>query len=132
MSDDRVKCFLLEPTGREREWTADGGGTCSAPIYRRKDTGEEMEFKDAPAGAMVRFPWGLTVKLPNGRSWNIDGECNNCTRKGDRSHRCWCRHGEPPDITVNKQGCETCAAGGGSIQAGDYHGMLEDGFLRRV
>lgn len=52
----------------------------------------------------------------------------NCTMPYDYEHRCWVRHGEPPAITVDKQG-HTCAAGAGSIQCGSYHGFLEDGAL---
>jgi hypothetical protein len=44
----------------------------------------------------------------------------------DGEHRCWVRHGEPPRITVDKNG-PTCQAGAGSILAGDYHGFLRDG-----
>lgn len=44
----------------------------------------------------------------------------------DAEHRCWIRHGEPPLITVDKNGL-TCAAGAGSIQCRDYHGFLRDG-----
>jgi hypothetical protein len=73
----------------------------------------------------------LVVVCPNGCEWMIDGPASNCTMPQDRgpfssSHRCWVRHGEPPNITVDKAG-RTCAAGAGSIQAGDYHGFLRDG-----
>jgi hypothetical protein len=121
---NRVRCFMLVATG---EVVSPRPGV-TAPLYRRADTGEVLTFADAPAGAMVGFEWGLTVKLPNGRSWNIDSEATNCTRKGVKSHRCWIRHGTPPDITVDKNG-DTCAAGAGSIQAGDYHGFLRNGHL---
>lgn len=123
-----VKCFLLEPTGKT--WWSDDR-VYYAPIYRRADTGEEMTFRDAPPGAMVEWErMGLVVKLPNGRTWHIDSEASNCTRKGDKSHRCWIRHGTPPLITVDKNG-ETCAAGAGSIMAGDYHGFLRNGVLEQ-
>ncbi len=68
----------------------------------------------------------LMVVCPNGRHWNIDSRASNCTMPDDKLHRCWCRHGEPPMITVDKNGL-TCAAGGGSIIVGDYHGMLQNG-----
>lgn len=127
-----VRCFLLEPTDETVTQSRADGGSVSWRMYRRVDTGEVTSFRDAPAGAMVLFDWGLTVKLPNGRSWNIDGEATNCDRKGDKSHRCWCRHGTPPNITVDKTpepGGSTCGAGAGSIQAGDYHGFLRGGVL---
>ena len=67
-------------------------------------------------------------KLPNGREWDIDSRCSNCTLPDDRIHRCWVRHGEPPNIHVDKNG-HTCSAGAGSILAGDYHGFLHNGEL---
>jgi hypothetical protein len=121
-------------------------------IYRRADTGAEVTLRHrhptdaggpapAPPGAMWDAWWmpqswrgpdgiALTVRLPNGRDWMVDAEASNCTRKGDRSHKCWVRHGDPRTGTVHvdKDG-DTCAAGAGSIQAGDYHGFLQLGFL---
>lgn len=105
-------------------------------LYRRSDTGELTTIDDAPPGAMydaLWIPWwggpdglSLMVKCPNGASWWIDGRASNCTMPDDDTHRCWIRHGDPPRITVDKAGV-TCAAGAGSIQAGDYHGFLRDG-----
>jgi hypothetical protein len=72
----------------------------------------------------------LNVQTPGG-SWCIDSYCSNCTRRGE-PHSCWCRHGEAPNITVDKipnPGETTCSAGAGSIQCGDYHGFLRNGFL---
>lgn len=94
-------------------------------------------LRDAPAGAMWDALWwpkkgpdgrALYVRLPNGRDWHIDGRASNCTRRDDNVHQCWVRHGEPPDVTVGKDG-DTCAAGAGSILAGDYHGFLRGGYL---
>jgi len=68
----------------------------------------------------------LIAILPNGREWDIDGRATNCTLSQDRLHRCWIRKGEPPMITVNKDG-HTCSAGAGSIASGDYHGFLVNG-----
>ena len=68
----------------------------------------------------------LLAMLPNGWIWIIDSRASNCTLPNDRLHRCWCRHGEPPNITVDKNGL-TCAAGAGSIQGGSYHGFLTNG-----
>lgn len=101
--------------------------------------GDEYTWRTAPPGAMVWAHWApewrqgfdgrsLLVKLPNGLEWSVDSEANNCTRKGDRTHRCWVREGEPPNVTVGKSG-ETCAAGAGSILSGNYHGFLRDGVL---
>jgi hypothetical protein len=72
----------------------------------------------------------LIIMTPGGE-WNVDSRASNCSRKEDRTHRCWVRHGTPPQLTVDKNG-DTCAAGGGSIQAGSYHGVLADGILVQV
>lgn len=110
--------------------------------WKRTDTGEEYpNISDAPPGAMWDAPWlhnipeyhgpdglSLIVKLPNGREWCIDSRANNCDMPTDTKHKCWVRHGEPPNLTVDKQGL-TCGAGAGSIQCGDYHGFLQNGFL---
>lgn len=72
----------------------------------------------------------LMVKLANGHDWTVDSEASNCTRPGE-PHECWVRHGDPREchVTVDKNSPNTCAAGGGSILAGDYHGFLQDGVL---
>lgn len=85
------------------------------------------------------WPWkgpdgrSICVVLPNGHTWGIDMVATNCTRPDDkatppeqRQHWCWLRHGEPPVLTVDKDG-PTCAAGAGSILSGDYHGFLRNG-----
>lgn len=104
-------------------------------LYRRSDTGALTTLRTAPEGAMWNAPWypwkgpdglSLVVRCPGGAEWMIDGRANNCTLPNDDVHRCWIRHGEPPRITVDKNGL-TCSAGAGSIQAGSYHGFLRDG-----
>lgn len=131
---------------------ADGDAAVSGwkhwrPRYRRVDTGEVFEhLASAPPGAMWDATWMhdckggyflggpnsdgrfLVVRLPNGHDWCIDSRASNCTTPNDKTHRCWVRHGEPPNITVDKNG-KTCAAGAGSIQSGDYHGFLRNGEL---
>jgi hypothetical protein len=121
-------------------------------IYLRSDTGEKVTLRSrqasdvggpaaAPPGACWDAWWmpedwrgpdgiALMVRCPNGRDWHVDGQASNCTRPGDRTHKCWIRHGDPraANVTVDKNG-ETCAAGAGSIQAGDYHGFLQAGVL---
>lgn len=74
---------------------------------------------------VVRVPDGDN---PHGHPWNIDGRANNCTMKDERSHRCWVRHGEPPNVHVDKNG-HTCAAGAGSILTDKWHGFLHNGEL---
>ncbi len=68
----------------------------------------------------------LRAVLPNGSSWDIDGRASNCTKPKERTHRCWVRTGEPPNVTVGKNG-DTCAAGAGSIAVDGYHGFLKNG-----
>lgn|GEM_PF-3226888 len=73
----------------------------------------------------------LHAVLPNGHHWDLDARASNCTLPDDRLHRCWVRHGEPPAITVDKDGL-TCRAGRGSVASGDYHGLLRDGVFTDV
>lgn len=95
----------------------------------------------APVGAMYFFDNpdpissyrphpgpNLFVNVPGGHGWCIDSRASNCSRPEDNEHHCWVRHGDPPNVTVDKNG-ETCAAGAGSIQTGDWHGFLRDGRL---
>lgn len=106
---------------------------------------ERCGAEAAPAGAMWVAGWlgdhrggpylcgrppdgWLVVRLPNGHDWMPDLRCSNCTLPDDDEHRCWVRHGAPPDVTVDKAG-RTCAAGAGSIASGGYHGFLRGGFL---
>jgi hypothetical protein len=70
----------------------------------------------------------LMVILPNGHIWDSSSRASNCTLKKDRLHRCWVRHGEPPNVTVDKAG-HTCAAGAGSIAVPGWHGFLTNGRL---
>ena len=130
-----IKCFLLEETDKTKN-----EGLYSAPIYKRVDTGEEMTLSEAPVGAIWRAPWFedypmycgtdgkcYICKTPGGE-WMIDGQASNCTKPEDNVHKCWCRHGEAPNFTVDKNG-NTCNAGGGSILKGNYHGFLRNGYL---
>lgn len=105
-------------------------------LYRR-ESGEEMSLREAPPGAMWDAWWygkwsagpdgkHLIVKCPDGHEWFIDGPASNCTKKDDHVHRCWVRHGEPPMLTVDKNGV-TCGAGAGSILTPKYHGFLRNG-----
>lgn len=148
----KIKCFMVEKTGKSKKIVSGidcpcGDPNCpvrepEVPIWKRVDTGEEFLFDDMPAGAMWYAPWYedvykgfdgrcLVVRTPAG-DWIIDSEASNCTRKGDKSHRCWCRDGVTPNITVGKSG-NTCAAGAGSILINtdnkSYHGFLRNGFL---
>lgn len=109
-------------------------------IYRRADTGEEMTIRDAPEGAMWDATWfhdipgwcgddgrSIMCRVPKKHDWHIDGGCSNCTRPNE-PHKCWVRHGQPPNLTVDKNG-NTCAAGAGSILTADWHGFLRNGEL---
>lgn len=108
-------------------------------IYKRIDTGEEFTLRDAPVGAIWNAFWmgdwqngpdgrSLVAKLPGRYDWMIDGSASNCTKPEDKVHRCWVRHGEPPNLTVDKNG-NTCNAGGGSIVVPGWHGFLINGEL---
>ncbi len=108
--------------------------------YQRTDNGEKMTLNTAPVGAIWRADWyedaaeftgidgkSYVVKTPGGL-WAIDSRASNCTLPNDTVHKCWCRHGEPPNFTVDKNG-NTCGAGAGSILQRNYHGFLRNGEL---
>jgi hypothetical protein len=140
-----MKCFLVTPVFDEPgtngsvrdDWNLENRSIIE---FERKGTGERRKHPDEfGPGAMwfaiwypINFEWQneagphLIVVLPNGRLWDIDDRANNCTLPNDATHRCWVRHGETPLVTVDKAG-PTCAAGAGSIIAGDYHGFLRNG-----
>jgi hypothetical protein len=120
---------------------ADAAQVFYASLYRRTDTGEEMTLHDAPPGAIWDAHWlhdmkgmvgpdglSLVAVCPGGSHWHIDGRASNCTLPGDLVHKCWVRHGTPPDLTVDKNGL-TCAAGAGSIATPNWHGFLRSGFF---
>lgn len=109
-------------------------------IYVCRETNERMTLRDAKVGAIWRAWWyeditgmrgvdgkSYCVKTPGG-DWLIDGHASNCTNRNDDIHKCWCRHGEAPNFTVDKNG-NTCAAGAGSIMMRGYHGFLINGEL---
>lgn len=112
-------------------------------LFRRADTGEVTTLREAPAGAMWFAPWfgdypayrgpdgkTLVVRLPpDGHDWIVDSRASNCTLPKDDVHKCWIRHGTPPNITVDKRGV-TCSAGAGSIKTPKWHGFLQNGVLR--
>ena len=130
-----IKCFWLEPTGREEKEEFPGGGSITRPIYRRVDTGEEMHWQAAPVGAMTRADWletmykgddgiCLVVKMPanadgSGKAdWVIDGESSNGGRP-------WKRTGTPPNVTVTPSIFMFPNAGG-------FHGWLRNGEITSV
>lgn len=101
--------------------------------------GKEYALADNVPGMMYDARWlhdvkgflgpdgrSLHVVCPDGHAWCIDSRAKNCTMPKDENHKCWIRHGDPPKITVDKQGV-TCSAGAGSIDTGAYHGFLRDG-----
>lgn len=137
--DSRIRCILLERTDR---WTSPNESGVSCPIYRNVHNPiEEYASKDLPIGSMYFTDYDyyhkgedgrtLWVKLPNGDMWCVDSRASNCTKPEDTEHRCWVRHGEAPNITVDKVG-NTCSAGAGSIQSGSYHGFLRNGYLEQA
>lgn len=73
----------------------------------------------APVGAMWSASWledmpqytgpdGLSLHLrtPYG-DWLIDRRSESCTRKEKKGdiHKCWIRHGTPPNITITRNDC---------------------------
>ena len=106
-------------------------------IYVRTDTRMPVLRSENTPGMMWDAYWlpqkgpdgrALVTLLPNGKEWAIDQRAKNCTLPKDTNHHCWIRKGEPPNITVSKDGI-TCQAGAGSIQIGDYHGFLRNGIF---
>lgn len=115
-----------------------------AQLFRRSDNGALETLGEAKPGAMWFAPWysdsaefrgpdgkTLVVRLPDGHDWIVDSRAANCSKRQDKVHKCWVRHGEAPNITVDKQG-NTCAAGGVSIATPKWHGFLRDGYLVRA
>lgn len=109
--------------------------------WRRPDTGEVHDApQDFGPGAMWNADWladywsgpdgrCLVAIVPGGDEWIIDSQAGNCNRAG-QEHNCWCRHGEPPNITVDnipEAGRSTCTSGLGSIQTHNWHGFLRGG-----
>lgn len=141
-----VKCFMVEPMldvpnslpfDRD-DWDPKCRGITG---WRRSDDWSDRRdhAHQFGPGAMYFATWlpkclewddetepHLYVETPGG-AWDIDSRSENCQMSGDRRHRCWIRHGTPPDITVSKIGGRTCAAGGGSILTPRYHGFLING-----
>lgn len=110
-------------------------------MVERPDLPEFMTLREATPGAIWDATWlhnhsgwcgpdgkSLICICPGGHQWHIDGRASNCTKPDDNVHKCWVRHGEPPHLTVDKSG-NTCDAGGGSIQARNWHGYLRSGEL---
>lgn len=123
--------------------------------WTRQDTGERAEHLSTfPAGAMWYAYWmppnwcwdnetepHLIVRCPNPvnndpndlfvntHDWDVDSRCSNCGSPQDRLHRCWIRHGAPPNVHVDKAGV-TCKAGAGSIALPRWHGFLTNGVLQ--
>lgn len=140
-----IRCFLVEPVLDEKTplpYEKDGWPPFFAHIgFRNPLTGEvKDEAHQFGPGAMWWATWmgknwlwdnetepHLCVEVPDG-FWDVDSRCANCTLPDDRLHRCWVRHGVPPDITVDKNGL-TCGAGGGSVQMRSWHGFLRNGEL---
>jgi len=124
-----------ERCGVEIPW--DEGTLVSGQLFRIWDTPSEAlepgclfwqdDYKGHCSGRWSNCDGRhLNAVLPNGHHWDIDSRASNCTLKEDTIHRCWVRVGEPPNVHISKDGL-SCAAGAGSILAGDYHGFLHHG-----
>lgn len=138
------------PGKRDRRWPK----TCATCPYRfkprdewqvnqlerwiRPDTGATVGYglRDIPAGAMWHAFWwpegsrfegiSLTVQLPDGLPWCVDGPTSDCKDHDNRTgHRCWTRTGDPgvvpPTVTATP-----------SILTPGYHGFLTNGQLVSV
>jgi hypothetical protein len=104
---------------------------------------EFFHLMKSPTGACWDANWlhdhrvgpdgrSLYVMCPDHHEWFVDGIASNCTRKDDKTHRCWCRQGKPEDGTLNvDKNCDTCQAGAGSILTPNWHGFLRNGFLEK-
>lgn len=100
-------------------WQISAGG-----LYRRKDNGEIVTWRDAPAGSVAEAKWWKEnewmVRLPDGSDFITCQRATNCRCPKDKpEHRCWTTTGTPPNITVTP-----------SIQTGRWHGFLTNGVLR--
>jgi hypothetical protein len=70
------------------------------------------------------------VRCPGGMQWDTDSRASNCTRKDDRTHRCWVLQRNPDGSPhTSSKGGDTCGAGAGSIQTHNWHGWLRAGQL---
>jgi hypothetical protein len=105
---------------------ADNWQHCFERLYRRVDTGALHPLDQLPAGGSYDSQWhalhgfgvgadgvSLTVVLPDGTHWNVDGPSTN-------SKTPWSRTGTPRacDVTANP-----------SIASPRYHGFLRSGWL---
>lgn len=129
---------------------SDGAGICTL-----RDPPEGAIWDAWWMGEWCSGPDGrsLHARVPGGRDWCIDGRASNCDSpcaicgvaykdhtvtgwqpgghhyQDARPHKCWIRHGEPPELTVDKNGV-TCGAGAGSIATDNWHGFLIAGYFR--
>ncbi len=101
---------------------------------------------ELPPGAMFYSDWwqhpspvdghSLSVVLPDGHIWMVEGHASNCNVEGsynDPKHFCWCRHRNPDGtFTVDhtpEPGTTTCTTGAGSILTPKWHGFLRNNKL---
>lgn len=117
----------------ERVWSTSSGKLEPGGVYwnkhHRSDDDENYPNGYCP-GRWTNCPGRhLVVILPNGHTWDVDSRASNCTLPEDRTHRCWVRDSDNLETMTVGKGGNTCAAGAGSILAGDYHGFLQNGWL---
>lgn len=116
-------------------------------LYTAED-GREMTLADAPPGAVWIAEWMpdnyringngpvYVIRLPNGTDFMPGSQAANCNRQGE-DHDCWCVHGEPPLLTIDKTpepGRSTCSSGGGSVWSNqgapnEWHGHINNGVM---
>lgn len=115
------------PPDVDLDWLRETFKTSAAALWPQGASPTDPTLPAAHPSYSFEDGDALWVQTPGG-SWCIDSRASNCTMPYDYDHRCWIRHGEPPNVTVDKNG-KTCAAGAGSIQCGNYHGFLQNGAL---
>lgn len=132
--------FMVREDGQEGRWVRRElpAGAMFYPCWLQP-TAEEpnrpLGFAEPTNGKVLSVICPENQDGTGTAEWIIDSYCSNCDRKGER-HHCWCRHGVPPNITVNKTPPDdlgTCNAGAGSIwikMPHGWHGFLVDGWLR--
>jgi hypothetical protein len=114
------------PPDVDLQWLRETFASSAKTLWRGPSPTDPTLPAAHPSYSFIDGP-ALWVMTPGG-SWCVDSRASNCTQPYDYAHRCWIRHGEPPSITVDKNGL-TCQAGAGSIAVGSYHGFLRNGQL---
>jgi hypothetical protein len=90
----------------------------------------EHDEGNCPAEWMPCNGAHLIAVLPDGSERDLDGRDPRCAAPENSLHRCWIRKGDPPYLTVSKQG-RTCGEGAGGITGSDWFGYLRNGYFQQ-